>query len=78
MRDGNYEIYIMNADGTNQTRLTNNLVDDYNPVFSTDGTRIAFTSLRDGNYEIYIMNANGTSQTRLTNNTTDDAWPAWQ
>jgi Tol biopolymer transport system component len=33
-RDGNYEIYFMNADGTGQTRLTRNSADDYDPVWS--------------------------------------------
>lgn len=66
-RDGNSEIYVMNADGTNQTNLTHNPAPDFEPVFSPDGTRIAFSSYRDGNPEIYVMRADGTNQTRLTN-----------
>ena len=42
-RDGNFEIYTMNADGTGATRLTNNAADDTQPAWSPDGTRIAFT-----------------------------------
>jgi len=76
-RDGNYEIYVMNADGTNQTRLTNNAASDFNPAWSPDGTKIVFDSDRDGNFEIYVMNADGTSQTRLTNNPNSDKTPAW-
>ena len=76
-RDGNYEIYIMNGDGTNQTRLTNNPAGDFQPSISPDGTKIAFSSDRDGNTEIYTMNADGTNQTRLTNNTTGDGSPTW-
>ena len=52
----------MNADGTAQTRLTNNAASDAYPVFSPDGQKIAFTSTRDGNSEIYVMNADGTAR----------------
>jgi Tol biopolymer transport system component len=66
--DCNVEIYVMNADGSNQTRLTNTGLDD-SPEWSPDGTRIVFRSFRDNNINIYVMNADGTSQTRLTNYT---------
>ena len=67
----------MNADGSAQTRLTHNRVDDWRSSWSPDGTRIAFGSTRDGNWEIYVMNADGSGQTRLTDNTADDWWPSW-
>jgi dipeptidyl aminopeptidase/acylaminoacyl peptidase len=84
-RDGNLEIYSMNQDGTNQTRLSNNPYLDADPSWSPDGTKIAFTSERDGsgdNAEIYTMNADGTGQTRLTFNagpvqTARDVEPSW-
>jgi hypothetical protein len=75
--DGDNEIYIMNADGTSQTRLTNNNYNDRYPSWSPDGKKIAFYTERDGNSEIYIMNADGTSQTRLTNNIDHDMYPSW-
>jgi len=77
-RDGeDAEIYIMNADGSNQTRLTNNSAGDLWPCFSPDGTEIAFTSGRDGDLEIYIMNADGSNQTSITNNPAGDIRPSW-
>ena len=71
------DIYSMNADGTNQARLTTNPAADYDPSVSGDGTRIAFVSDRDTNDEIYVMNANGTGQTRLTNNVDPDQNPSF-
>src|SRR5215216_6362535 len=65
-RDGNFEVYIMNADGSNQTRMTFNAAFDGRPAFSPGGSKIAFASSRDGNSEIYIMHANGSVQTNLT------------
>jgi Tol biopolymer transport system component len=78
-RDGNWEIYTMNADGTGITRLTTNRsADDAAPAWSPDGTRIAFHSDRDGNYEIYVMNADGSGQTNLTKESgAEDATPSW-
>ena len=76
-RDGNYEIYVMNADGTGQTRLTSNTTYDVSPSWSPDGTKIAYNGFPDGIGEIYSMNADGTGQTRLTNNTAGDYSPSW-
>jgi Tol biopolymer transport system component len=76
-RDGNWEIYVMNADGTNPTRLTNNDDLDQDPDWSPDGEKIVFISDRDGNTEIYVMNADGTGQTRLTNTRSFELAPVW-
>jgi Tol biopolymer transport system component len=77
-RAGNDEIYIMKADGTGLTRLTNNAADDRYPALSPDGTKIAFVSSRSTpSYEIYTMKVDGTNVTRLTNNAFHDFHPAW-
>ena len=75
--DGNWDIYVMNSDGSAITRLTDNTAKDDNPSWSPDGVSIAFTSERDGNEEIYVMNADGTGLTRLTNNNDSDWGPSW-
>ncbi len=76
-RDGNYEIYIMNADGSNAVRLTNHTEKDIGPSISPNGKKIAFTSARDGNLELYVMNIDGTGLKRLTNTPHKEYNPQW-
>ncbi len=85
-RDGNPEIYVMDVDGKNQRRLTNNSDGDTSPSWSPDGNRIAFASDRDGHvdamhglptYEIYVMNPNGDNPQNLTNSPHYDMSPSW-
>jgi alpha-tubulin suppressor-like RCC1 family protein/subtilisin family serine protease len=65
-RDGGSEIYVMNADGSNQTRLTNNSFPDTAPSWSPDGTKIIFTTHRLGQPALYVMNADGSNQTYVS------------
>jgi Tol biopolymer transport system component len=76
-RDGNFEIYIMNENGSGQTRLTKNSAADLYPTWCPKSETIAFISLRDGNCEIYVINADGTSLRNLTLSSTNEHWPAW-
>jgi Tol biopolymer transport system component len=73
----NIEIYVMDADGSNQTQLTDNPADDEMPSWSPDSSRIIFTSNRDGNRELYVMNADGSDLRRLTNHPANDWEPSW-
>ena len=70
---GDWEIYVMNSDGSGMTQLTDNKAWDGGPSWSPDGRRIAFTSNRHDNFtasqdfDIYVMNSDGSGVTRLTN-----------
>ena len=74
----NAEIYVMNADGSAQTRLTNDPATDKDPSWSPDGQRIAFYSKRDDSFcgDLYVMNADGSSKTSLTKNLPYGGWSA--
>jgi Tol biopolymer transport system component len=71
-RDRNGEIYVMNRDGSRQTRLTRRSGDDFTPRFSGDGTRIAFVSLPG---TIHVIAADGSGLRRLTAGTDPDWRP---
>jgi TolB protein len=75
---GKPDIYVMNADGTNQIRLTRHRARDENPDWSPDGMEIAFYSERTGNAQIYIMSADGTNQRRITHDPWYDQAVRWQ
>ena len=58
-RNGNFEIYMMNPDGSQQVRLTKHRANDLDPVFSPTGEEILFVSERSGERDLYIMRADG-------------------
>jgi len=70
------DIYVMNADSTNLTRLTYGL-NDTSPTWSPDGSQIAFVSLRNEKFQIFVMNADGTDQHSITNDEFYDTSPNW-
>ena len=79
----NKEVYVMNSDGTNQTRLTNNLANDDSPSWSPDSTKIVFRSDRerdccDPTPQVWVMNPDGSSPVKLSNNGYDEHCPSWQ
>lgn len=80
-RDGNWEIYRMAPDGSDQVNLTNNPADDMEPAFSPDGSQIAFVSDRvinedEGGQFIYLMDADGNNVRQLPTEN-GSRHPAW-
>jgi TolB protein len=77
-RGDNDEIYTMDSNGQDQTRLTSNTDFDENPAQSADAAKLVFASSRDGNFEIYSIDFDGTGLRRLTTNNASDIQPAVQ
>ncbi len=74
----NSDIWVMNADGTGETRLTSApSAGDDDPVYSPDGTKIAYRSLRGVQSDIFVMNADGTNQVGLTTDPDNDFDVDW-
>lgn len=73
-RDGEIDIYTMNADGSAVQRLTDAAGRDFEPDWSPDGSTIVFSSDRDDpdNAQLYLMNADGSNQRRLASPLADD------
>lgn len=77
-RTGNWDIFVVSAQGGPAQQLTTNPSDDQAPAWSPDGTQIVFGDKRDDLSELYLINADGSNERRLTNHPEDfDGIPAW-
>jgi TolB protein len=74
---GNNDVFVMNADGSNVTNLTNSVEDDFGAEWSPNGQKIAFQRQIGGNYEVFVMNPDGSNPTALTNDGGDNGDPEW-
>ena len=72
-----FDIYVMNADGTGVVNLSDSSRVDKRPAWSPDGTRIAFASVLDRKSDIYVMNEDGTNLTNLTQAPGRNGYPDW-
>jgi TolB protein len=77
MSDGNFDIYVINPDGSNMKKLTDGNGNNEDPCWSPDGRFLVFSSNREGGYHLYLMNANGQNQRRLFNLKGQDTAPSW-
>ncbi len=75
--DGNFELYMVNADGSELTNLSNNAANDSRPAWSPDGKKLAFVSDRDEGENIYTLDLDSGSVVRLTSGYYADNLPRW-
>ena len=64
-RDGNYEVYSMNPDGSEKVNITQHRASDYGAVWSPTGEKIIFVSDRGGERDLYLMNPDGSNVRRV-------------
>jgi TolB protein len=78
-RAGKFQIFAMNADGSNVRRLTNDKGEDSSPAWAPDGASIVFVSDREGEHPaLFLMAADGSEQHRLVFSKRQDfCFPAW-
>ena len=76
-RDGNYEVYIMNPDGSKQVNLTQHRADDLQAVWSPTGEQILFVSDRDGIRDLYLMDPDGSNVRRVFKKVVYRYYPTW-
>ena len=76
-RDGNTELYLIDADGSNSVRLTDSPSAEWAASWSPDGTKIAYTSDETAIAEIWVMGVGGGDRTQLTFDPDGALWPSW-
>jgi TolB protein len=76
-RDGNPEIYTMDPNGGNPTRITDHPASDVDPAISPNGHDIVFTSNRTGNNDIFLVGSGGGTPVNLTGHPANDGWARW-
>jgi Tol biopolymer transport system component len=77
-RTGNNEIYVMNADGTGQTQITNDTFDNHDPAWSPDGSYIAYVADHSGISELCLIRPDGTQRRRINSVAEQIQNPAWR
>jgi Tol biopolymer transport system component len=75
-REGSFDIFVMQADGTGTRRLTATADNDQGPTWSPDGSQIAFARSKDGGH-VWVMDADGAGARRLTDDLASELEPAW-
>jgi uncharacterized repeat protein (TIGR01451 family) len=76
-RDGNWNIYVSNDDGTELTAVTGDGKPEIHPDLNRGNSKIAYAANSGGDYEIFTANIDGSGKTAITNNSSDDVNPVW-
>ena len=71
------DIYLINLDDSELTKITSDARANFYPTWSPDGSRLAFSSNRDGDWDIYVMNADGSRVRQLVDSPGLDDKPQW-
>jgi len=71
------DIWVAQPDGSNPVRLTSHAANERDPVFSPDGTKIAFSANYDGNYDVFVVDVTGGQPQRLTYHPGNDTAIDW-
>jgi TolB protein len=77
MRQGNADIFVMDADGSNVQQLTYDDRADWDPAWSPDGAFIAYQSFEESGFALFIMRADGSDRARLTDHALNEWAPDW-
>lgn len=76
-RDGNWEIHLINPDGSEPVNLTQHPMGDIGPVWAPMGNEILFRSNRDGEWDLYLMDANGANVQKVFEELASRSSPSW-
>jgi TolB protein len=77
LRNGNWDIFVGNDDGSGQTAVASTGSAEIHPHLNRGNSKVVYASNSGGDYEIYTANVDGSAKTALTNNTTGDGNPSW-
>ncbi|MGJ3240413.1 MAG: PKD domain-containing protein, partial [Anaerolineae bacterium] len=74
---GNLDIFVADGNGQNPVNITNTPFDEFEAVWSPDGTKIAYASTEFGDFDIFIFDLNTMTRTQITTSGANDRQPAW-
>jgi Tol biopolymer transport system component len=76
-REDNWELYVVNVDGTGLKRLTDHPENDFSPTWSPDGRQLLFASRRFSDADLFVLDLDSNEVTQLTTSEWNEFDPAW-